>query len=303
MSWPKRIQRGPDANGVFSVHKCSLNDDGTVTVSEEIFKREEKEVIIPTRLASRLSTASQPPKYQARGSRADQDVIISIEEKPIILHLTSESVQKQKLATVVSSASLESTHVRCSNCGGLHYTYMCPRREEFRRDKVESKGGVYVPIYKRENIEKKTYSLKLDPVPQSWTRDNILELLNRLRLEVEELLNAESEGANMKKDTSVPWHVRVGAKRGSAGNESQATTPTPAPESEKVRKLRAALVGLHAERCTFPNRDPKRTNFAYLNLGTEEAQILFKTRYDNSRLTGEQTIMHVLLPDEYGGRR
>lgn len=277
-----------------------------MTVSEEIYKREEKEVVVPIRLASRLSMPSQPPKYQARSSKVDQGVIVSIEEKPIILHLTSESAQKQKLATVISNTSLESTHVRCSNCGGLHYTYMCPRREEFRRDKVESKGGVYVPIYKRENIEKKTYSLKLDPVPQSWTRDNIIGLINKLRLEVEEVINNESDGAAIKKDASVPWHVRVGAKRGTTSTESQTATTTattPAPENEKIRNLKAALVGLHAERCTFPNRDPKRTNFAYLNLGTEEAQLLFKTRYDNCRLTGEQTIMHVLLPDEYGGRR
>lgn len=340
-----RTITGPeDENGIFFVNEFTFQEDQeNVSVSSKRMRRMNVSLEVPTRVLLRKDAIAKPASkstkyYQPHGSATSADLtslIASVEERPITLNLNSESVQKQQLASSAMAASMEATHVICNNCGGYHYTYCCPQKETYERDIITEKGGIYVPPSKKNNVEKQTYSLKLDPVPHFWTRENLQKLVDSLCEELRVMLkNLQSEGTVKQAPTAenfdqLTWRekVRIEKERKEAltrsseparepqSQESQAPTaadnksdkpePEPEPENEQIVSLRAAIAGLRLERASFPlNRiDGRKQGYAYINLGTKEAQQSFKARWDGAKIASEQIIMHVLLPEEYAPAR
>lgn len=344
--WTRSIKGPVDADGIFILRNFTLQDDQeTVLVNEKRIRQMNVSLEVPIRVLLRQERLAKVVKkeeryYQPRHSTdsgsADPPLAV-MEEKPIVLNLNSESVQKQQLSSAFLSTTMEATHVKCNNCGGYHYTYCCPQRETYKRDIITEKGGVYVPPSKKNNAEKQTYSLKLDPVPHFWTRESLQKLVDTLCEELRIMLKNQQNGGD-DKQVSVPidpnklnWREKariekekkeamlrantapVEQAQNQAGPQTPAedlnaekdTKPEPEPEDEQIASIRTALAGLKLERASFPlNRvDGRRQGYAYINLGTKEAQRLFKARWDGARIASEQIIMHVLLPEEYAPTR
>ncbi|EFO61407.1 Hypothetical protein GLP15_4487 [Giardia lamblia P15] len=338
-----RTITGPeDENGIFFVNEFTFQEDQeSVLVNSKRMRRVDVSLEVPIRVLNRKAAITKPTEkstknYQPPSSTANADLIsliASVEERPIPLNLNSESVQKQQIASSAMAASMETTHVTCTNCGGYHYTYCCPQKETYKRDIITEKGGIYVPPSKKNNVEKQTYSLKLDPVPHSWTRENLQKLVDDLCEELRVVLkNLQNEGTNkqtpaVKSFDQLHWREKVRLEKerkealgrsnepvqelqnqddqAAAAADDKNEKPDPEPEDERIVSARAALAGLKLERASFPlNRiDGGKQGYAYINLGTKEAQQLFKARWDNAKIASEQIIMHVLLPEEYAPTR
>lgn len=346
--WTRSIKGPVDANGIFILRNFTLQEDQeTVLVNEKRIRQMNVSLEVPTRILLRQQRLAQIAKkeskyyqpHQRTGNSATDSPLVAIEEKPIVLNLNSESVQKQQLSSAFLHTTMEATHVKCNNCGGYHYTYCCPQRETYKRDIITEKGGIYVPPSKKNNADKQTYSLKLDPVPHFWTRDNLQKLVDSLCEELRNMLKSQQNGGDDKQAPAssnpdkLTWRDKVRLEKERKEALSRASEPPPEPqdqaeqgvpdaenqdegedakqdakpepEDEHIVSIRAAIAGLRLERASFPlsKIDGRRQGYAYINLGTKEAQQLFKARWDGARIASEQIIMHVLLPEEYAPTR
>ncbi|ESU41426.1 Hypothetical protein GSB_154030 [Giardia duodenalis] len=342
--WTRLIDDPVGEDGTFISRKFTLQEDReSVLVNEKLMQQESIVLEVPIRVKLRReaitkammkNTKYYQPNHYADSGHSNVNIVVS-EERPISLDLNSESAQKQQRSTALIRKSMDKTHVKCTNCGGYHYTYACPQRETYKRDIITEKGGIYVPPSKRNGADKQTYSLKLDPVPHFWTRENLQKLVDSLCEELRNMLKGQQSGGDDRRPTEkLTWRDKVRIAKEQKEAQARVNEPAPVPEQEpepekqeeqtvttepqedkqeaepepedeQITSLRAAINGLRLERASFPTSriDGRRQGYAYINLGTKEAQQLFKARWDGARIASEQTIMHVLLPEEYAPTR
>ncbi|CAL5987563.1 Eukaryotic_translation initiation factor 3 subunit G [Hexamita inflata] len=262
-----KVVTKPDQEGFFSYSIYNAIPESTLVRETAVhYQLLKQKVKVPKHLAAEI---------QERIFKQTEKEMSSLHKEDIFAKNINFMPSEQK------SSYLRNTARTCTICGGPHSTGQCPMKNQQRL------------LYNRPvNIEKQevTFSVKLEPLPDNWERNNVMDMVGDAFREVREQL---SRLASQMADYNVQL------KEAKTDKEKEIIEHKKKLLNKDIEEIQMALSGAQPKRVVcLTDRKCATQRYCFIHFENKVSAEYFVKRRETIRVEADNIIMHSILMGE-----